>query len=70
MASYLMNFDNQEDVLVLVTNHVKRRFFSDLYVIERSYLYLLNILGFVCCLVSQVDFINPWMRDTRRVKNP
>jgi len=65
-----MNFGNQGNMLAPIMSHVKRHVFSYLYVIKQLYLNLLNILRFVCHLVSLVDFINTWMNDTRRVKNP
>lgn len=69
MVSHLMDFGNQGGVLVSVMSYVKRRLFLDPYVIERSYLNLLEILIFTHRLFYQVDFTNPWMHDMHRVKN-
>lgn len=69
MVLHLMDFGNQGGVLVLVTSHVKHHAFLDPYVIERSYLNLLDISRFVRRFVFQVNFVNLWMHDTYRVKN-
>lgn len=65
-----MNFYFRGGMLTPIMSHVKCGVLSNLYVIERLGLNLLEISGFPHCLVSQVDFINQQMRDTCRVKNP
>lgn len=63
-------FKFSRGVLAPVTSHVKRCISSNFDVIEWPGLNPLAVLGFLRRLFSRVDFINPWMRNMRRVKNP